>query len=154
MNNFGLQKLADWTIQRKMTQGMERPQVPLYGMGDDKKDDSYINGLRLRKLKDGYKVFFSRKKHWSGELTLEDLYQIHENGAVFKKGETVIIIPPRPAFRKAFVRTLKQLKAQETADDVKRVYSQYIRTGQASIVNNYNRHLSKVSAIQNEVPEE
>jgi hypothetical protein len=153
MNNFGLEKLKDGTIQRKSSQGMERPQVPLFGAGDDRKDDSYINGLRLRKLKNGYKVFFSKKKHWSGTITLDVLHRIHEDGAVFKRGETVIIIPPRPAFRKAFIRTLKQLKAQETASEVKKVYADYIRSGQKSTVDKYNRFLEKVVAID-EVPEE
>ena len=153
-NNFGLEKLADGTIQRKATQGMERPQVPLYGKGDDKKDNSYINGLRLKKIKNGYRVYFSKGKHWSGNLSLEDLYFIHENGAVIKRGDALILIPPRQAFSKAFARTIKQRRNKETSAKVRAAYAEYLRTGSKERINTLNRFLERVEEAEAEIIEE
>ena len=53
-NAFGLKALKDGTIRRKQRLGMELPGVPLYGEGDESENKSYINMLRLTKLKNGY----------------------------------------------------------------------------------------------------
>ena len=131
LNSFRLEKLTDGTIRRKRQLGMERPRTPLYGRGDDVKDRSYINMLRMRKLINGHKVFVSVAMHHSGAIRLRDLFVVHEFGTIIKGAHGQFIrIPARPAFKKAQQRTLRQMKAREpSGSDVKRAINQIINTG-------------------------
>ena len=128
-NSFRLKRLQDGTIERKRSMAMEKPNVPLYGAGDSKKKNSFVNMLRMRKVKAGYKVFASNAKHHSADLKLKDLLDVHEKGRIISRGDALIRIPPRPAFEKAFKRTLKQRRVQEDAADVRRAYTAFMNTG-------------------------
>jgi len=140
---FGLVELKDKTVRRKMRLGMELPDTPLYGAGDDQKPNSYVNMLRLRKLKNGYKVFPSKGKHYSGTITLDHLFNIHEAGAIIKlknysdkksveAKRSLVRIPPRPAFLKAFELVATEKRKKERSQKVKRVMTQYINDGRTA----------------------
>ncbi len=102
--SFRLKPLKLSTIARKASRGLPQPETPLYGLGDESKDRSYINMFRIQEVRDGYLASPSRAKHWSGNIQLRVLYMIHEFGATIKRGKTLIRIPPRPAVQKAYNR--------------------------------------------------
>lgn len=105
--SFGLEKLKADTIKRKRHLGMERPSTPLYALGDESKKKSYVNMLRIKRIKNGYKVYPTKAKHHSGNIRLNRLLEVHENGTIIKRGDILIRIPPRPAFLMAYKQTLK-----------------------------------------------
>jgi hypothetical protein len=141
--SFRLKKLERGTIIRKERMGMEFPRTPLYGRGDDKKDRSYVNMMRMRKLKNGWRVKPSIAKHYSGKVKLRTLFFVHEFGAIIKQGEKMIRIPPRPAALKAFNKTLKQEKKQENAPLVKKAINKYINTGREQAIFQQKLQLEK-----------
>jgi hypothetical protein len=100
---FNLKPLKQGTIDGKTRQGYDKPSTPLYGKGDWRKGrrDSYVNMLRLRQIKDGWRVYPSTQMHWSGALPLNIMLDIHEKGRTIMRGETAIKIPKRPAFMMA-----------------------------------------------------
>lgn len=128
-NSFRLERLKDGTIQRKRRLGYERPRTPLYGKGDEKRDKSYMNLLRIRKLKNGYKVYPSIAKHYSGRINLRLLFYVHEFGTIIKRGNSMIRIPPRPALLKAYNRYLRSIKKDEKSKTVRKAINKYIRDG-------------------------
>lgn len=131
-NSFRLVKLVDGTIQRKKYLNYSHPRTPLYGQGDEKKKNSYINMLRIRKLKNGHKVYASNAKHWSGNLKLNDLMTVQEFGTIIKsKSGTLIRIPARPAFMKAYNRILIRKKETQFKDNqtIRLLLNQYIKDG-------------------------
>jgi len=143
-NSFKLEKLADGTIIRKRQLGMELPETPLYGKGDDRKKDSYINMLRIRKLKNGWKITISKQMHWSKKIKLDYLYNIHEFGALIKRGNGIVRIPARPAYQKAYEMTLKQLaKLEPKGSGVKTAINQLINTGKQDLLNKINERMAK-----------
>jgi hypothetical protein len=128
-NNFRLQALAPATVRAKARQGMPMPKSPLYGKGDAMADRAYSNMMRLRKLRFGWQVYPSWAKHHTSDLKLRDLLKIHEYGKKFiNKGGTITNIPPRPAFRKAYERLLKDRK-KLASEVLKKELSRYINTG-------------------------
>ena len=132
-NAFGLKKLKDETIERKRRLAMELPEVPLYGRGDDKKDRSYVNMLRLRKLKAGYRVYPSKAMHYSKKVKLDKLLYVHEHGAILKgAGDTLIRIPPRPALKLAYRQTMGTQIKGDRSKKVKAEAAKYLRTGMDS----------------------
>ncbi len=131
-NAFGLEKLKDGTIKYKRLQGYELPEVPLYAKGDDEKKKSYVNMLRIRRIKNGYKVAPSIAKHWKASLQLIDLFRIHEFGTIIMRGETMIRIPSRPAFLMSFEKTIKERIKKEPAKVVKNTITDYINTGKTT----------------------
>lgn len=139
-NNFKLTPLAPITVEKKRDEGLPKPTVPLYGAGDDKKTNSYINMLRILKLKNGWKVYPSRKKHWKSKLKLNELFEIHEYGSLIQTKNAVIRIPPRPAFLKAKLRTLNQAKAQIKRKDIRKALNQIMKQNKHET---YNKILSK-----------
>ena len=105
-DTFLLPELADETIAGKRRKGYERPENPLYGKGDKRQSnrDTYSSMMRKRRIKNGIKVEPSKAKHWSMNITLDKLFQIHEYGATIQtKSGNLIIIPKRPAFRYAIL---------------------------------------------------
>lgn len=101
-NALGLEPLKDSTIESKRRNGFTKPSTPLYGLGRRGGDRSYINMFNIRKIKDGYSVYPSRRKHHDSDLTLQQLYSIHEFGATIMRAGTLIRIPPRPAMAHAY----------------------------------------------------
>ena len=101
-NSFRLKALGGKTIARKTAKGLPKPKTPLYAFGE-LEDKSYLNMMRIRRLKKGYRVAPSWARHHESQLKLRDLFIVHEYGTVIiKKDGTVIRIPPRPAFFYAF----------------------------------------------------
>jgi hypothetical protein len=128
--SFGLERLKDNTIKRKMREGMAIPDAPLYGKGDEKKDNSYVNMLRLKKIdiqgRNGYKVFPSVKKHWKANLPLNVLLRVHELGTIINNHGKLIRIPARPALEMAYEKTLTERKKLEPSRMVKKAILDYI----------------------------
>jgi len=128
-NSLGLEKLASLTIEGKRNKGYSKPENPLYGKGDDRKNDSYINLFKIQKVKGGYKVTPSKRMHWSKKISLKDLFTIHEYGTkIVKKDGTIVIIPPRPALLYAYRKWMSKRKAdkRETSRQVKSAINGYI----------------------------
>jgi hypothetical protein len=133
-NNFGLVPLSELTIDSKRKKGYVKPTTPLYGKGDSE-EESYKNMMEI--IKEGNKWILRPKAslHWSGKLTLDFLFKIHEHGATVMQergGKVVFIrIPPRPALLLAYRRFLikKRKDKRETVKDVKKAVTTYINTG-------------------------
>lgn len=135
-NSFKLVPLKPETVEKKAKQGMSKPRVPLYGRGDEVEKKSYINMLRIRKLKKGWKVYASWAKHHTSNLQLRALLQVHEEGCIIKqmRGNTMVLIriPPRPALAKALRRVLKGKIHEENVLEVRRAIRLLIKTGSTS----------------------
>lgn len=130
-NNFNLERLKPQTVQRKMARGGKRPKAPLYFRGDDEKN-SYVNMLKMVKLKKGYRVMTRTAKHHEADMSLRELWSIHEHGATIRgRGGSVIRIPPRPALHLAQQRFLKHLKRQEPTREVRKAINEVMRTGKS-----------------------
>lgn len=130
-SSFNLQALKEMTIEGKKSAGFDKPETPLFGKGDRRKKDTYINCLRIKKLKNEVIIYVSKAKHWSGGITLYDLFIVHEFGALIKRGDTIIRIPKRPALFLAYKKYLGGRRAdkRETSKQVRRVMIDYIHGG-------------------------
>lgn len=127
-DDLGLRQLEAITIASK--QKYSQPETPLYAAGDDQKN-SYANMLRLRKLKNGWKVYPSKARHWKSGIPLDKMLIIHENGATIKTPNGLIVIPPRPALHNAYIQLQKSLLAdkRETSITVRNAIREYIKKG-------------------------
>jgi len=135
-NNFGLQKLQKATIDGKLKMKYDKPETPLYGLGD-RSEKSYINMMRIRKIKNGYKVYPSWAKHHKSQLALRDLFIVHEYGTTISMPNgSIVRIPPRPAMFKAYQRMMiKQRRdKRETSQEVKTAMTEYINTGKKILI--------------------
>jgi len=141
-DDFGLIRLTLNTIQQKESKGYSDPAIPLYGAGDEEKN-SLINVFRIRKIKSGYRAFKSKAKHHESDLTLADILDIMEAGAVIKRGETLIVIPPRPVVTKAFRRYLGSKQKRENVQAVRDAIQVYINTGNIQKVKQFSRGLKR-----------
>ena len=127
-DSFGFERLKPETIEAKRRKGFTQPATPLYGEGDTN-PKSYINMFRIRRLRNGYRVYARWAKHRSG-LPLRDLFIVHERGMLISgKGGAVIRIPPRPAFNRAFARYLERRMAAENVEKVQQAMIRYVETG-------------------------
>lgn len=160
--SFGLQKLKNGTIKRKKGSGMERPDTPLYGVGDEQKRNSYINMLRIKNIKGGYMVSPAKTKHWSRKIDLYRLWRVHELGTTINlgartsikthiaRGKTLIRIPPRPALLMAFRKTMNNRNIKRDARILKNALKKYAESGKKSILlrteKNFTRGLMKYEA--------
>ena len=136
MNDMGLKPLQPGTVASKQRKGYDKPENPLYGVGD-RSDKSYINLLRIRQLKNGYKVYPSKGRHHSSSLPLNVLFEIHEKGiTIVTRNGVVIRIPPRPAFFKAYERTMNKMKKdkRETSRNVKKAMTQYVNNAREDLL--------------------
>ncbi len=133
-NSFRLKSLQPATVARKRSRGLPKPKTPLYAFGE-LEDKSYINMMRIRRLKKGYRVAQSWAKHHESELKLKDLFIVHEYGTVIiKKDGTVIRIPPRPAFSYAFRRYMAQRKKADETMEVRRAITRFVQTGKQDLM--------------------
>jgi hypothetical protein len=141
--NLGLKRLSKTTIAQKRSKGYDLPDVPLYGAGDSESPKSYSSMLRMRKLKNGWKVQGSIAKHHEADITLRRLLDIHEHGRTFvvknkKTGETRLIrIPPRPAFAKSVSKLYKKLKAEKQYAEMKKEFTKFVNTGKSKFIDYY-----------------
>lgn len=124
--SFGLRALRPKTVARKRVLGYGKPNTPLYGLGFEG-SWTYLKALRKYRTSKGWVVKFSRRMHHSG-LTEEQLFRIHEYGAIIRpKNGKPFRIPARPAFFKAYQRTMQGIK--DRSEDVLRAAWDYVETG-------------------------
>lgn len=126
---FNLTPLKPATIDQKRRQGKPQPETPLYGDGDGS-DTSYINMFKIRRIKKGYRIYARWARHHDAGIPLRTLFEIHERGALIKKTDgTIIRIPPRPAFQRAFNRHLVSRIAEENVQKVRDAIGRLLREG-------------------------
>lgn len=129
-NEFGLEELMENTKSTKKRQGFAKPDIPLYGKGDKADNQrSYSSMMRLRKLKNGWRVYPSWAKHWKSKLTLRQLLDVHEKGRIIKRGNSLIRIPPRPAFLFSMRKFYKKFSREKLSRDMKKAIKEYVNTG-------------------------
>jgi hypothetical protein len=129
-NDLRLEPLKLSTIKRKRSHGAKKPENPLYDLGiDDPR--SYVEMMKIVKLKNGYRVRPSSKKHHTSDLKLKDLFDVHEFGATINHPNGVIRIPPRSAFFLAYRRYMNKRRKMEPkpAVEVKRAITRFINEG-------------------------
>ena len=136
-NKLGLTKLKPATISAKEKMALERPESPLYGVGDYDLRHSYSNMMRIKKEKYKYTVYPSGeyehaqrgKKKTGGRIRLRDLLIIHEYGRTisnaFGKGITVRL-PPRPALRYSYTRLMAELRRKDPSKKVQKAMARYV----------------------------
>lgn len=128
-DSFGLARLQPTTIARKIKQGKKKPRNPLLGEGENR-DTSYINLFKVRKIKNGYRVYPRWAKHYGSGLDLRHLFAIHERGALIRRPNgTITRIPPRPAFAKAFRKHLNERQRAENVRQVRDAMAELIKNG-------------------------
>jgi len=131
-DSFGLKRLMDLSIEHKKSMGYAKPTYPLYGKGDDDKKKSFMNMMRMRRLKNGWKIYPSWGRHHKANLELRHLLMIHEYGCLIKqKNGNIIRIPPRPAWLYAKNRFFRKLSASQEDKDRKSALTEYIQTGKS-----------------------
>lgn len=142
-NDFGLVALQPSTIKSKERKGFQKPTNPLYGKGAEEQKSLY-NALRIRKLKNGYKLYVSWAKHWDADLSLRDLFFIHNYGAKIQRGDTIIVIPPRPIFLLTYERVMNKIKSDKRiGSDLKKAIVSYINDANYKYANEYTRRVDQ-----------
>jgi hypothetical protein len=137
----------------KRRQGFDKPETPLYGMGLRDPRKSYVNMLRIRKLKYGmWRMFPSWGMHWTGNIKLRDLLEIHEHGAIIlrqtKNGQIAIKIWPRPALTMAYDTYLAKMQKKATSVIVKNAVTSYIDRNNDRMIKIFNDYSKRLSEIE------
>lgn len=131
-NSLGLKQLSRDYVAVKRRRGFSKPANPLVAGGDQKKN-SYINMLRIRKVKQGYTVRPSWARHWESDLKLRDLFLVHEYGTVIAhgKGESarLVRIPPRPAFLKSYQIFIRRQTRGQHSKTIQNAVTRYLQDG-------------------------
>lgn len=134
-NDLSLQPLKPETIIRKMRQKMKRPEIPLYGRGDQEGKRAYSNMLNIRKRKKGYSVIPSVRMHHTANLKLKQLFYIHEFGATFKGATGKLIrIPPRPALRISYEQTMATSWQKEMNATIREAIRWFLQNGDDAVL--------------------
>jgi len=132
---YMLRRLKPATVRAKERAGYSRPMTPLYGLGDDD-THTYINMMRLYKLKNGYKVAPGRKGHHKSKLKLRDLFVVHEFGCTITNGFGLgiyIRIPPRPTFYFAYEAYMRKTAKKSGSREVMKAAKQFVNTGHTDL---------------------
>lgn len=129
-DSFRLARLADSTIRAKRRRGYRRPATPLFGLGTGG-SKTYLNMMQVTPERNGYRVRPRRARHHESGLTLRELFNVHEFGAVVQARGRTIRIPPRPAFEMAYRRYLRRRRAEEPAEEVRRAMIEYVNAGRS-----------------------
>jgi len=137
--------LKDATISRKEAMGFDRPESPLYGLGDDFLQGTYSNMMEVVKdesvkkyvvkPKEGYHYSQHENKDGStrivrDKIKLRDLFIVHEYGTTISNGfgrGILIRIPPRPAFRYAYDELMDKKRRYDPADKVRKAIMDFVR---------------------------
>lgn len=138
-NRLNLEPLAPKTIEAKERQGLPKPENPLYGLGDWS-DKSYMNMFLLKRLTKGWKAYPRWAKHHTSNLTLRQLFEVHEYGRTIKRGKVLIRIPPRPAAWETYRQVLKSIKKRESSAKVKKAITQYIKDGNDKLIQEIQKY--------------
>lgn len=160
-NSLANHQLKTKTIEIKQSMNLTRPDMPLYGKGEDEKNSLY-NGHFIKKLKNGYSVKIRKAKHHEktnmsktpANISIEKLMILHERGfttivksdkkqywflgltfGLWKRIGSVIRVPARPARRKAYNQLLQnRLKdKRERGVHVRRAIRDFIKGNISSI---------------------
>lgn len=148
-NTLGLDALAEATVMGKIRKGYKRALSPLYGAGDQERDRSYSNMMRITKVGNGWKLSPNNRLHHSRKIKLKDLFQIHEHGAIIrrktKNGEVMIRIPPRPALMIAYRQWLviRRRKEPLKAVEVRRAIATFIEEGKMNEILNLSNWITR-----------
>jgi hypothetical protein len=121
-NALGLAPLRPETIKRKRSVGYSSPDSPLYGLGMDG-TRTYTSSVRPYKTKKGWRVNVLNVRHHQADTTVKRLFHVHEYGAVIQTRRGVIRIPARPAFKRAYEKTLAERSAADPSRKVKDIIS-------------------------------
>ena len=128
------------TIAGKKRMGYKTPSTPLAGAGLDIDDRTYANMMRIHTVKNGYVVRPSRMKHHKADLTLRQLFYIHETGRTIRTKNAIIRIPPRPAGYKAYRKTIIEIQGNrvDTAK-LRKACKDYVYNARLSTFNEMKR---------------
>lgn len=124
-NELGLKPLKPITIRSKKSKGFSQPETPLFGAGDTKENTLY-NSLRYKKESDTVRVFVSGKRHWDAGITMNELFNIMENGSIVSRNGKMHRVPPRPAIRNSRRKFEKETRLMLPASELKRMVRAYI----------------------------
>jgi hypothetical protein len=144
-DKFGLYQLEPDTVARKDALGMQSPDTPLYGLGDDA-EDTYANMLEARRDGPGKRYVVGARDAYHqvlrpdgtvarSRLKLAKLLAIHEHGCTIMNGfgrGITIRLKPRPALRCAYRKTMAQLKREEPAAEVRSAIARLVKSGDDS----------------------
>jgi hypothetical protein len=139
-NLFGLAPIKEATISRKEAMGFDRPESPLYGLGDEA-EDTYANMMEVFR-DEGVKKYVVRPRDGfhmvqkadgsivRSKFKLKDLFAVHEYGCSISNGfgkGIPIRIPPRPAMRYAYNALMAKLKERDPAKELRQAIASYVR---------------------------
>lgn len=130
-----LTPLTEHTIRAKRDKGYAEPETPLYGLGDSGRN-TYAHMMEVVKESEGrQKRWIVRPRddrHHESGLPLSAMFIIHEFGTTignaFGRGITVRI-PPRPAFRYAYRKLMRERAQRDDTERVQAAIAQYVRRG-------------------------
>jgi hypothetical protein len=129
---FHLEPLAQVTIEEKERKQYSQPTTPLFGLGDEG-PNTLLNTFAIRKVKNGWRVYPRKAKHHEADMTLEELQNFHENGALIGlPGGKIIRIPPRPARRLAYETLLRAIYREDPTKEMREAISGLINEGKES----------------------
>jgi len=143
-NRFDIEPLKENTIKQKTRKGYRKPESPLFGLENEPR--TLYNSQQIRKLKNGYKVYTSWKKHYKADLDLRHMMNVHEYGCIIKRGKTLIRIPARPVKKLAYEKTLRDIAKTPKGKDIKAGLAMYIMKGRLD----YLQRLTKVNQMMAE----
>lgn len=146
---LGLLPLKDATISRKEAMGLDKPESPLYGLGDDFIQGTYSNMMEvvkdqsarkfIVKPREGYHYRLVENKNGQSivrdKIKLKDLFIVHEYGTTIANGfgrGILIRIPPRPAFRTAYDKIMDRKRRADPAKKVRKAIMDYVRRNNKS----------------------
>jgi len=153
---FRLKSLKPTTIASKVARGFEKPDVPLYGLGEEERD-SYINCLHVRNIGNRLYSVEPRNDWHHGKRTaddspehkirLKDLFDVHEYGTVinnaFGRKGLMVRVPPRPALRYAYKAYMAYKKKTDPEFAVRIAIAKYVRSGDREALARIARKLEK-----------
>jgi hypothetical protein len=149
-NQFGLAPLEPETISRKEAAGFDRPESPLYGLGDEFIQGTYCNMMvsvkddtrRKYVVKPRDEYHYSQRDNKDGstsivrdKIKLRDLFIVHEYGTTitdgFGKG-ILIRLKPRPAFRYAYEKLMNKKRRADPAQKVRKAIMRFVKNNDDS----------------------
>ena len=77
----------------------------------------------------------STRMHREADLTLKQLFYVHEYGTLITRGNSLIRIPPRPALFNSYKKVLQKRSKTELSQKFKRAVTNYINTGKDIQIN-------------------
>lgn len=131
-SEYQIKALKPATIEAKTRKNYPSPETPLYGTA--RRKNRYNNMLEIIKRERRYIVRPRKEKHWHASIGLDVMFDVHEYGATINgkapDGSSVRIrIPPRPVFRLAYNRFLREKLKHDDSAMLREKIVQYIKRG-------------------------